>query len=255
VTFAVRASLLLVFCLGLIILPGYAQETAGPGNEAAQAFADGDYNTAILIYEDLLQKDPLISGGYYNLGIAYYEAGILGQSLLNLRKAQRVNPRDRDLNAVIATIRSERLDVQGDEQALTDRAVALLQTVLTLRELSMIVFGLWFICSVLAAGAILRRPFRQGVMPILIVGGVAALAATLLWGAVAFVETYRPLVIATEPIVLHSGPAITYPALFDLAPAAEMRMVEEVGEWGRVVLPDGRQGWVLTGDVSFVRIE
>jgi SH3-like domain-containing protein len=60
-----------------------------------------------------------------------------------------------------------------------------------------------------------------------------------------YVAEERPkAVVVADVISVMSGPDDSYLELYRLFSAAEMRVLEERGEWARVVLPDGRQGWI-----------
>ncbi|BAV58929.1 conserved hypothetical TPR domain protein [Candidatus Endomicrobiellum trichonymphae] len=65
---------------------------------AEESFKKSNFSKTIEIYESLVQiekvNNPYI---YYNLSNAYYRNGNLGKSILNMEKALRLAPRDREI--------------------------------------------------------------------------------------------------------------------------------------------------------------
>jgi tetratricopeptide (TPR) repeat protein len=67
-------------------------------DNAEDSFKKGDFLKTIEIYESLIQiekvKDPYV---YYNLSNAYYRTGNIGKAILNIEKALKLAPRDKDI--------------------------------------------------------------------------------------------------------------------------------------------------------------
>ena len=248
-----RRFLLVFVFMALVGWGVHAQETGDVAAQAAAAYEAGDYNTAIVLYESLLEAGSRRGAVYFNLGSAYYRSGALGRAQLNFRRAQQFIPRDGDLNRAMVVIRQERIDVQGDETILMDLSATLTANVLTVRELSLFVFLVWAGLVGVGVTLFLRPDWRPSLAPFLVVLGVVFVILLGLWGNRAAVERFRPLAVLAAETPFYSGSSRDYLEIFQLSPAAEMRIVEQRDGWGRAVLPDGRQGWVFMDDVLLVR--
>jgi tetratricopeptide (TPR) repeat protein len=220
--------------------------------EAEAAYDAGDYNTAIALYESILASGGTRPEVYFNLGSAYFRSGALGRAMLNFRRAEQLTPRDSDLNQAMLAVRLERVDVQEDISILMDRTATLTAGVLTVRELSLLLFLLWVGLIGLGLSLFLRPQWRSSLTPFVLVLGVVFVALASLWANRAYVEQYRPLGVLDDETTFYSGASRDYLELFRLSPAAEVRVVEDEAGWGRAVLPDGRQGWVPLEQVMFV---
>jgi tetratricopeptide (TPR) repeat protein len=231
----------------------HAQDIPSIATEAEVAYTAGDYNTAIILYESVLDGGVESGALYFNLGSAHYQSGALGQAQLNFRRAQQFIPRDSDLNQAMLVIRQERMDVQVDPTILIDQTALLTTSLLTMREISTIVFLLWVGLVALGLGLLLRPDWRRTLTPFLVVFCVAFVALAGLWGNRAYVDRFRPLGVLPAETNFYSGPSREYLELFQLSQAAELRVVERHDSWGRASLPDGRQGWVVLDEVLFVR--
>lgn len=219
--------------------------------EAEQAYVQGDYDTAIVVYQQVLDAGVFNASVYYNLGNAYYENGQIGDALVNYLKAQRLQPRDDAIAANISRIRGERANLQGrfDEPIymLADFSVVFL-TRYELGWLALLAWFGWFVWFVLWW---VRRS-RWLWYGLAIYGGAVAVLMALFFSRF-YVETQQPrAVVVSLTAQVMSGPDETYLEIYRLFSAAEMRLLERDGEWVRFVLPDGQQGWVESRYVSQV---
>jgi len=68
-----------------------------------------------------------------------------------------------------------------------------------------------------------------------------------------YVVYQRPLAVVVDfSAQVMSGSDNGYLPLYELYSAAEMRLLEEEGDWVRFVLPDGRQGWINQSALAVV---
>ncbi len=62
-------------------------------------YNEGVYDTAIILYESILDKDLISSALLYNLGNAYYKSGNYPKAILNYEKALKISPNDEDIKS------------------------------------------------------------------------------------------------------------------------------------------------------------
>jgi len=221
--------------------------------QANVAYLNRDYRTAQSLYENLIEdgaRDPAIN---FNLGNAYYQTGDLGRALLNYRRAQQFWPRDPDLNSNLARVRSERVDLLGDETGFLEGLASLTDNILTVLELSILVGLLWTIWFMLLGVMILKSSSRSSLRQPLIVLGVFLLIGLFLLGSRLYLNSYRRLGVVVEQVVqVRSGPGETYLELYPLHAAAELHVWETRNGWIQFALADGRLGWVPSQVVETV---
>lgn len=246
-----RLLLLLVLLLARVVwaLPDPISRIA----QANAAYENGDYTTAIQVYQSLVDEGVQDSAVYFNLGSAYYQAGDMGRSLVNLLRAQALTPRDGDLNLNLARIRSEREDIQGDETGIIEGMATLTNSILTFSELAWLTLLVWFGWFALLAAWVLRENWREGLRVPLLFGAAVVLVAVSFLASRWWVQAFRPAaVIIPQQISVMSGPGDNYLELYTLHSAAEVHLVETRGGWIRFALPDGRQGWIAEDNVERV---
>jgi tetratricopeptide (TPR) repeat protein len=247
--------------IGLVLLALlFAQQVMGQGDaltlfaQANTTYESGDYARAIALYHAVEAVSIEDSRVYYNLGHAYYQVGDTGQALLYYLRAQVLNPRDGDLSANIALVRTERVDIEGDETGILDGLAALTTGVLHLLELVTLIGLAWALWCGLLAVHIVQPRWREMLRGPLLVIGVLTLLGGLLLVSRVYVAENRPAAVVVAPRAqVMSGPGADYLPLYPLYAAAEIRLVDSRDGWIRFSLPDGRQGW-LPGEVV-VRVE
>ncbi|MEO1440360.1 MAG: hypothetical protein AAFV33_08140 [Chloroflexota bacterium] len=220
---------------------------------ASRAYAASDFDTAIALYEGLLADGVTDASIYFNLATSYQQAGQSGLALLNYRRAQQRIPRDATLSVRIAEIQGQRQNVQAEETVIIDRLGTIVSPVMTTAELAGLSFIVWLVWFGLATASTLRPNMRVALRPVLIVGGVVTLALVVLLGSRLYVNIYRPsAVVVAERVSVLSCPDERYLELYTLSAAAELRVVAQQESYLRIVLPDGRQGWLLQQGIAFV---
>jgi tetratricopeptide (TPR) repeat protein len=212
---------------------------------ANQRYEAGEFAAAAQGYQALVDAGVRDGRLYYNLGNAYFKSGDLGRAILNYRRAQRLLPRDGDVDANLKLARAQTLDRIETENkaalvALAQRAIHWL----TLDEAAAVALVLWIILCGLVIGALLwpaRR--RLGRYAAGVVAGILLL--TLLSIGIRLWDARRepPAVVVAPEIAVRSGPGEDYLTEFELHAGAQVRLIEQRGDWVRLVLPGGLQGW------------
>lgn len=263
---AVRLAAAALFTLGPFVL---AQDNVGLFVEANDAFRRANelrtsdpgqaaelYRRAALRYERLLAERGISNSKLYcNLANAYFQAGDIGRAILNYRKAERLDPGDRNVQRNLAfarTKRSDRLDPASAGQAL--------KTLLFWHfEWSKGVRVRIFVAAwVLMWAVLVLRRFGQRWAPREIAAGTA-LAVLLLAGSMAYqsLDEARSVagVIVSPDTVARQGDGRGYePAFLEpLHAGTEFSVLEERPGWCHVELPDGRVCWLDAGDIAFLR--
>ncbi len=238
------------FFAAAILLIGIVFQAQGPSTSdqvalAEAAYARGDYAAAIQLYDGLIQLGYRDGALYFDLASAYYQLGDSGRALVSYLRAQEWIPRDGALNDAISLVRASRIDIEPDDAGLGASLANLTIPILTMTELTEI---LWLIAVVeagLIACQIIWARLRSRLRAASIVGGVIfVLGVILLGGRLIWTEARPPAVVVEDKVSAMSGPGDSYMALFDLHAAAETRIVQMQGDWVWVELADGRQCWI-----------
>jgi len=218
---------------------------------ANQVYESGQFEQAVQAYEQLVAQGYEDSVLFYNLGNAYYKQGDYGRAILNYRRAQRLGPRDADIEANLALARAQAVDqFEGENHAnLLSQVGRAVQDWFSFDELAMAALGAWILfvlLLILVGSARAGTIWRRGLTYSLAAAAVTLVAASLAWGSYAYADNHQKAgVIVTDEVAVTSGPGALYVTTFTLHSGAEVDLVEARGNWMRLALPgEEMDGWV-----------
>lgn len=246
-----------VLILGLLVLMagrwGSAFGGDSPPDARAAAFDAANrlyeqarYREAAAAYEGLLGQGLVSPALYFNLGNAWFKAGEAGRAILNYRLAERLAPRDPDIQA---NLRLTRELVRGQPppappwwQRWSRR--------LTLDEWAGITgAGVWLCFGTLVWGEL--RPARRRLCRRWAAGfgGLAVLAGAALAEQAQARWLRVEAVVVTKEAVVRYGPLEVSPELQKVEDGTELVVLDQKDDWLQVTgLPRG-PGWIRQRDV------
>ena len=222
---------------------------------ANQAYKEGRYEQAAVLYEKLMARDIINGDILYNLGNSYLKAGKIGKALVNYRKAELFMPRNEDLQANIQYALQQTIDkIEGRDPYSYVKSFCFWYSRLTIKELVAVFLvaniGLW--------GIALFQLFKKQDYFRLVL--YVFVASAILFGISAGIKVYSfyynpgGVVIARE-VTVRSGSGINDTALFNLHEGAEFDWLDESDGWIKIQLRDGKKGWVQKETVEKISVE
>ena len=245
----------IVVALAGLAAPLRAQESFDPTvserfDQAVGAYRAGDYSSAETLWRSLLNDDlakPDRAKVLYNLGNAAYRQDELLESIAWYTSAVRTAPRDgeawRNLEFARREAELEPAD-RGDLGATTERLLGSLDR----DEAGWLVvwfIGAWTLVLLLEAvrgGSLWRRLALVG-FPLVVFS-----AAPLAWQVTH--PSIDPVMTIERPSVsLRSEPSDERAPIGQITAGDVVERIDELGDWVRVVAPDGLRGWVPADSV------
>jgi len=192
----------------------------------------------------------------YNIGNTYFLLGDLGRAVLYLRRAELLDPADRNLRHNLRFVRSQRPDRLAPDQVSAALRALLFWHYLLPAPLKLHLFAVLFAAAcLLGAWALLGQAggsWRRW-LPAALGGAALLLLGSLLAGEAAR-RGLRDGVILAQEVVARKGDGTAYqPSFVDpLHAGTEFRLLEERTGWYRIRLSDGRTAWVPAGAAELV---
>jgi hypothetical protein len=219
--------------------------------EANRRYESGEYGQAVDGYQELIARGVAGAAVYYNLGNALLRDGRLGSAIAAYRRAKVLAPRDEDLDANLRFARDSARD------ALEPPAPGAIRRTLFFWHYSLSAsetIRLAVLASLLVFGALSMQLRRRGSEPL---RWIALLAGAVLVAAVGSLACrwalpLRVAVVLPAEVEAFSGTDADTVVRFRLHAGTEVRAVETSGDWVRIVLPDGEQGWIQRDQVELV---
>jgi tetratricopeptide (TPR) repeat protein len=220
--------------------------------QANQAYKSGDFTAAAAGYEQLIAVGMSNGELLYNLGNAYLKKGDTGRAILNYRKAELFMPRDADLEANLQYAlgqAQDKIDCGEGESLL--KTICFWYTKLSCRELCYVFLAVNAVFWLLFIVRLFLRADLLGI------GMYVFLFLALLLGSSLGVKLYsaaysRTGVVLAEEVMVRSGSSLSDTVLFKLHEGAELAVAGEENEWLKIILCDGKKGWVQKSSIGIV---
>ncbi|MEM1321644.1 MAG: tetratricopeptide repeat protein [Bacteroidota bacterium] len=236
--------LLLFFCL--ITLAGYAQQEQFEA--ANQRYNEGAYTEAAQQYEALIEVGFHSPELHYNLGNSYYKQRAYGRAVLHYERALLLRPGDADIRHNLQEVQSR---LKDDIEELP--AFFLAEWWGGLRQAASV--GAWSFLSILmiwlavVGGYFWLNGKERQIRKYGFLAGLAFFLLSLLSFSLAFSQHQLnqdsgQAVVLEASIPLRSAPDAESTALLDLHEGTKVDILDQIGEWYKINLANGDQGWL-----------
>lgn len=215
------------------------------GNEA---YTQENYKEAADIYEQILAKNQTSFELYYNLGNAYFRLNEIPKSILNYERALQIKPHHSDTHYNLKLANQRTLDQISATppffliQWWIDWRGLLSSTVWSILSILMMAIGITNIVVWLLGKSRKSRKFGFLI-------GFSALALSILlvltaWQRYTYEQDSNMAILFAKEYHLKSGADDSSPSVLLLHEGTKVELLDEIGLWSKVRLPNGEQGWL-----------
>jgi tetratricopeptide (TPR) repeat protein len=233
---------------------GADQKPAQLYNEANNLYILKQYQEALSLYRELVDRGIEHPHLFYNLANTYYKLGRKGEAVLYYERALRLSPLDREIRS---NLRFVKKSLDDQITPLYNEGFALIletaASIFTLNVLAYLEVGLFVLFVGLFIAALLVPAYRSSLRSAAIVIGVffvIAFAGLLL--RLDQLRDHPHAVIMAEQIEVRSSPISESDVVFTLHEGTGIRVIEQRGDWVRFQLRDGREGWLPFRDIELI---
>ena len=252
------AVIVLMLAAGSFWQQARGQDVSVLWTEANADYEAGEWDSALEKYNAILASGVESDRLYYNMGNACYKAGDISHAILNYERALRLNPSFEDARNNLDMASSLTVD------RIDNVPEFILKTWLDNCRRSMgsdswaVVFIVLFALAALSFLAFMFIKAGRGVKITFFVAGIVfvvfsaiSIAFSLKQRADCLSEDYAVIVSAVSPV--RSSPSDeNTKSLFMLHEGTKVEILEELGEWSKVEIADGRQGWIQKEDMEII---
>ncbi len=242
-----------IIFLGFI---GSAQDTTVFG-KATTAYNDGEYEKAIDLYSTILREGQHSAALYYNLGNAYYKLNDIANSIYFYEKALLLAPNDAEIRNNLGYAQQMTLDAIG---TLPETGLARFYKRIT----NALSFDQWAYTAVVFMFLfvllyILFYYFRYSTRKRwAFIGSLMCLFASLVTVAFAYIaqddfNSDKPAIIFADEIQIQAEPNAASDAVFTLHAGTKVNVLEELNEWKKIRLTDGKTGWISAEHLKLLK--
>jgi tetratricopeptide (TPR) repeat protein len=226
--------------------------------EANSLYKDGEYSKAIELYNQIEVNGNISSELYYNLGNCYYKLNEVAPTIYNYEKALKIDPLNEDAqnNLVFA------------KRLTLDRIEALPKTVFQKFNenfLQKLTYNTWGIIAVMLSiiGSLLFLGYyfsnissqKKGFFSTSMLSFIL-LAFTLLIAYNVYNTSQKNIeaIIFTEEVSINTEPTESSSEAFILHEGTKVSVLDQVDDWHKIRLADGKIGWVPSKHIKLLHL-
>ena len=223
------------------------------GNDA---FAAGQWQNALNYYQ-MIEGEGLESADlFYNIGNTYFKLGDNGHAILYFERALKLDPAYADAANNLEIVRQLTLD---KIDAVPD--FILVTWFRNLRQSLSADTWAWITLALLAIVGLLMTVFRNAdssaVRKLSFIVACVFIVLTVFTFVFSLLQrravTRTDSAIVTKPVCpVKSSPSDGGNTVFVLHEGTKVRLLDSVGDWTKLEIPDGRQGWASTSTIEVI---
>jgi tetratricopeptide (TPR) repeat protein len=238
----------------LITQTFFAQNGFKEGNVLYQS---AKYDLAIKAYESVLESNKESAELYFNLGNCYYKLNQPAPAIYNYEKALVLDPDNTGVLNNIKFVQKQTIDEikvvpkVGFAKLLRDfTGIYTFETWAAIAVGFAFLFLLFFVSYYFSQTVLVKRVFFLGMFVILVM--------ILMSVASAFFEkshydNEKPAIVFADSANVKSEPQNASSTVFVLHPGTKVYVLETLGNWKKIQLTDGTEGWIDSKTIKEVK--
>ena len=243
----VAGAALLILLLGLSVPAAAQNDVSSLWDKAGEAFAAGQWQNALNYYQMIEGENLQSADLFYNIGNTYFKLDDNAHAILYYERALKLDPSHDDAAHNLDIVRQLTLDKIDEVPDFI-----LVSWFQNLRQSLSADAWAWITLGLLLLTGILVTLFLNGASPALrkvsfilaCIGFVLAILAFLFSLQQKRAVTRQDSAIVTSPVCsVKSSPADGGKTVFVLHEGTKIRLLDNVGDWSKIEIADGRQGW------------
>jgi len=219
-------------------------------------YGQASYEEALRLYQQVLEQGRESADLYYNMGNAAFRSHQIGRSILYYEKALKLDPGHEDAMHNLEFVSRYRVDafeevpelfIRNWLRALVHLFPEKIWSMLALLFFLLLLLGVlvWLFSSRMV---LKKTGFTTAFISLFL------FIISLSSGLTRHREIIRPreAIILVPSVVVRSSPSESGTELFILHEGTKIELSEEVSGWRNIRIPDGREGWVNSGDFESI---
>ena len=226
-------------------------------NNATTAYNEGRYEKAVENYLEILENDQHSAELYFNLGNCYYKLNQIAPSVYYYEKALLLKPNDPEINNNLSYAQNMTLDAIDE---VPETGLAKIKKSLTgflsfdqwakTAVAFMILFVLLYI-----AFYFFRYSSRKRIAFITSIVALLVSVVSVIFAYIQYDEfnADRPAIVFAEEIAIRSEPNDRSQEVFRLHEGTKVYVLEELNDFQKVLIADGKTGWVPKESIKLLK--
>ena len=249
-----RKILCLIFTLGFAFVYGQNTELF---EGATTAYNEGEYEKAIENYLEIVGNGEHSSALYYNLGNCYYKLNQIAPSIYYYEKALLLSPGDKEIKNNLAYAQQMTIDaIEPAPETGLSRIYNSIIGLLTFDQWAYLAVTLvvLFVLAYLAYYFLRYSSHKRISFIVSIISLVAAIVSV----SFAFIQynsynSEQPAIVFAQECMVKSEPNNRSSEVFLLHEGTKVKVLDELEDFKKIELADGKIGWVHQDEIKLLK--
>lgn len=249
-----RYTLLIILSLAALTMKAQTQVPDEQWFEQANAaYNVGSYDTAVMLYRQILDAEVESVPLYYNMGNAYYKMREYPMAIWCYEKALKIDPSNEDVRNNLAIANLAIVDkIDPMPQSFIVKGWQGMRSWLSGDQwawCSIVVFALLLVCLYLFLRSRKVATRKLGFFAGLLMLVVFALSVVFAFQLKQSAETQDQAIVMAPTVTAKSSPNDSGMDLFVLHEGSKVSILETVDGWNKIRIANGSLGWLKAEDM------
>lgn len=222
--------------------------------QGKELYKNGKYQQAVTAWMQILEKGEHSAELYFNLGNAQYKLNHIGPSIYYYEKALQLSPNDADIKNNLAFAENARIDsIEPLPKTVFSKWYTSISSIFTFNGWAILAIGfsiffvVLFLFYYFAFSERLKRLFFVSSM---FAGFLLIASLTMAFFTYGDYTKNQPAVIFASEIEIKTAPTMGSDVAFVLHEGTKVQILAQDGNWYRITLADGKDGWIPATDLK-----
>jgi len=223
-------------------------------DQGKELYKNGKYQQAINAWMKIVESGDHSAELYFNLGNAQYKLNHIGPSVYYYEKALQLSPNDEDIKNNLAFAENARIDsIEPLPQTVFSKWYKSISGIFTFNGWAIlaVAFSLFFVALFLFYYfAFSEKRKRLLFVSSMFAGFLLIASLTMAFLTYGDYSKNQPAVIFTSEIEVKTEPTMGSNVAFVLHEGTKVQILAQDGNWYRITLADGKDGWIPASDLK-----
>ncbi|MDP2686828.1 MAG: tetratricopeptide repeat protein [Aequorivita sp.] len=222
--------------------------------QGKELYKNGKYQQAITAWMQILDKGEHSAELYFNLGNAQYKLNQIGPSVYYYEKALQLSPNDPDIKNNLAFAENARIDsIEPLPKTVFSKWYNSISGIFSFNGWAIlaVAFSIFFVALFLFYYfAFSERRKRLLFVSSMFMGILLIASLTMAFFTYGDYSKNQPAVIFASEIEVKTEPSMGSNVAFTLHEGTKVQILAQDGNWYRITLEDGKDGWIPATDLK-----
>lgn len=223
-------------------------------DQGKEHYKNGTYQEAISSWMQILDKGEASASLYFNLGNAHYKLNNIGPSIFYYEKALQLAPNDSEIKNNLAFAENARIDaIEPLPQSIFTKWHQSIANIFSFDGWAItaivfsILFAILFLSYYFSATERRKRLYFASSSVVLL---LLITAFSMAYLTHRDYEQTQMAIIFADQLDVKSEPTMGSNPVFTLHEGTKVQITSKDGDWLRILLADGKDGWVPASDLK-----